>query len=460
MTLGQKPIIVRQILDMDIEHVTIVTNAVTGARVAGVIDRAGLHRKYIIDFVEQTVPKDSPVEAMYEGVKKMGAMFRRPLILFADTLIDPKEIPDGMSSWVGVGEPDDFARHWTYWRDNKWHDDEPGTRAPVFIGAMQLDANTSTDYFSDDVAEFLNHMTICATHFKSWIDTGDVTSLADATRKTFINRPAHSLELNNLGVITKHGVDDAQVDYLLGLPKELKPLFPTVYDVKHNGHNNASVMMEYVELPSLAELWNYWPGRPDMWKAILGNVIDTMNEHVWSLKTTSRGVMHGRAYEMYIAKTQDRLKKVNLTEFEKAWTNDVLRRARPLCDNTIPGFIHGDLNFTNILYSLSAGTFRLLDPRGTWGAHSYIGDIRYEYAKLWYSYHAFSAITHGLFIDDGLIIIREAEINALDEVIGQYVDLEEMKLIGSLLLMSAVPLHDPSERNILMQCAEVMGITE
>ena len=115
-------------------------------------------------------------------------------------------------------------------------------------------------------------------------------------------------------------------------------------------------------------------------------------------------------------------------------------------------FIHGDLNFTNILYSLNTGTFRLLDPRGTWGETGFTGDVRYEYAKLWYS-QWFAPISHGLFDGDGILPMRYDEIDALTKVISQHADIKEIALISSLMLLSAIPLHDPSQKEILLKAA-------
>ena len=106
----------------------------------------------------------------------------------------------------------------------------------------------------------------------------------------------------------------------------------------------------------------------------------------------------------------------------------------PLLDAVTPLFTgsvgvrgHGDLNFTNILYSARTGVFKLLDPRGD----PMKIPLSYELAKLRYSYHGgFAAITHGLydFYYDGggepggvdLWPQRAVESDALDAVLGRF----------------------------------------
>ena len=106
---------------------------------------------------------------------------------------------------------------------------------------------------------------------------------------------------------------------------------------------------------------------------------------------------------------------------------------------------HGDLNFSNILYSLNTGMIKLIDPRG-----DHLVPFLYELAKLRYSYHGgFTAITHGLATRQGsqvtLLPRRDIEVQALDDVLSEYVSLDLLTVCEGCLLVAGAPLHDGEE---------------
>jgi hypothetical protein len=449
--LGQRPVIVQQILNMDIRNVTIVTNNEMLNVVRRTIDRSGLARRYTIDYVVQP-DRDDPVNALNQAMIKLRSetIVR---VLFADTLIDPEDVPEERN-WVGTGTTHQLNRHWTFMHDGTWVDDIMGHGNPkVFIGAMQIPAGL---VYAADMSTYLNVISLNTHHFNSWIDTGDVNSLADATRKTFINRPQHKIIINDLGIVTKRNVSREQRTFFMDMPRGVKPLFPAFY-----GTNDDDIHMEYIGLPSLAELWNYWPGRADMWEAILDNIVQVMQRYMWNHGLDGRSqewhedvekALVFSCSDMYINKTIIRLQYEEIENEDWQWIGEIFKRidTQFLMRGT-PGFIHGDLNFTNILYSLNTGTFRLIDPRGSFSGQTF-GDLRYEFAKLWYS-QWFAPISHGLFDDLGILPQREDEIAALTKVISRYANMDDIKTISALMLLSAIPLHDPSQKTILLESA-------
>jgi hypothetical protein len=207
--------------------------------------------------------------------------------------------------------------------------------------------------------------------------------------------------------------------------------------------------MEYVDLPTLAELWLDWPGRPDVWEALLRNVLAQLDANLWTGAPEDEPTAN---VLWFVDKTRDRLAMRGLPEWHAV--------AEPLLDEAeeflraVPGKLvrgHGDLNFSNILYSLNTGMIKLIDPRG-----DHLVPWLYELAKLRYSYHGgFAAITHGLASigkDVGTVDLwpqRKAEIAALDEVLSEYVSLDLLTVCEGCLLVAGAPLHDGHEAELL-----------
>jgi hypothetical protein len=127
----------------------------------------------------------------------------------------------------------------------------------------------------------------------------------------------------------------------------------------------------------------------------------------------------------------------------------------------VPGIVHGDLHFSNVLLSLTTGAFKLLDPRGDFGGEGPLGDVRYELAKLRHSYAGcYDAVVRDLFVVNGesrslrfeLGTKRAANAAALDAMLSASgADLDEVRAIEASLYLSMIPLHDddPDRQRVL-----------
>lgn len=477
--VGQRPVLARQICDMRIRNVTVVTSAETRPSVASMLQQSGLNDLYDMQLVDQSF-RVGPGSALEVGLSAIDA--GSVLILFADTLIDPREIPNPITDpwWIGVSHTHE-RRSWCYMNEHGFTEGIPNPASAIaFIGALRVpDVGQARSVVSRVVLDHAEHMSGCevpmapilnalvnefgasSTSFPSWLDVGDTKALARARRTEFLSRGHHRLELDDLGVLTKHGASLAQRRFLADVPDEARPLFPRVYD---RFNRDEPLRMDYVDLPSLGELWLYWPGTTDMWTHILETLLQRLDDHLWrrSFEATHEGIGNvERARRTYITKTVERLTEVHVAvspgvgrflELVKRELVDTAR-SRP------QGLIHGDLNLGNVLWSLSTGTFKLLDPRGDWGDGTGIGDVIYELAKLRYDYRdGFSAICHGLYRErsDGTFVVRRSDertVTALDEVITRYAPLRLVAMAEATLFLSALPLHPPEQRGPLFQQA-------
>ena len=122
--------------------------------------------------------------------------------------------------------------------------------------------------------------------------------------------------------------------------------------------------------------------------------------------------------------------------------------------DAVSGCIHGDPNFTNVLWSIETSMFRLVDPRGHWGGPGPRGDRRYDVAKIAFS-PIFARVAHGLF-DVNEITPREYEITelALDSVVLNECELycspERLRQLVAWTLLACAPLHAPGDEATIM----------
>jgi hypothetical protein len=285
--------------------------------------------------------------------------------------------------------------------------------------------------------------------FSTWLDIGDVTALARARRTRFIARSEHKLSLDDAGLITKWGRSEQfmrQRNWLLeqaAMPDRSANLVPRIYSTLPSGY-----VMEYIDLPTLSELWLYWPGLPETWQQILASIVERLERDLWSSRPLVKP--NNSAYEahMIVDKAFDRLSSIDHALAARHF--DLLERARVLFTKPDTGMVrgHGDLNFNNILYSVNTGMFKLVDPRG-----DEFVPLTYELAKLRYSYHGgFSAITHGLmdYTTGVPTPDRTEEIKAMDDFLAGYISLEKLQVAEGCLLLAGSALHSYYERNAMI----------
>ena len=122
-------------------------------------------------------------------------------------------------------------------------------------------------------------------------------------------------------------------------------------------------------------------------------------------------------------------------------------------EDGIPSFIHGDLQFDNVLYDVSTDAFKLLDWRQDFGGHVEFGDLYYDLAKLYggivlnYDYIklnllSYSEDSEGIFIDFAQRFQTDSYLKILsDFIVFQGYDLARVKLLVSIIYLNMSPLH-------------------
>lgn len=476
VTIGQRPHLVHQLLllrDAGVVETVVVVSSDTTRQVGDVVRRAG----FANDEVKLVVQMNAfgPANALLRGLEAQSNISAGTFMLMSDSFLDEPLLESdvyGQGDWIGVA-PAPIPRSFCYLAQDDIYVDGPVTTGElVTVGVNYLASRSDAHVAAAAVArhqrartfgeipmsEFFNAYTdmrgpVVQRVLRSWLDVGDVNALAHAHRSRFISRSHHKLELNASGVLTKSGEGEAfvrQAEWLWERQEfgshTAQNLLPRVYEYA-TSVESSWYSMEYVDLPTLAELWLYWPGRPDVWQALLRNVLDRLHADLWvgaSEDEPTANVL------WFVDKTRDRLAMRGRPEWH-AVAEPLLSMAEAYVVAAESTLVrgHGDLNFSNILYSLNTGMIKLIDPRG-----DHLVPWLYELAKLRYSYHGgFAAITHGLATLDGSDVAiwpkREREIAALDEVLQEYVDLEMLTVCEGCLLIAGAPLHDGVEAETL-----------
>ena len=194
-------------------------------------------------------------------------------------------------------------------------------------------------------------------------------------------------------------------------------------------------------------------------------LLEWLNENLWTKKNVDKKILIKSCQNFYYKKTLNRLKSfqnsnpdyifpkkidgVTVTPIPKLFEKinwDMLYEG-------IPSFIHGDLQFDNIIYNEKLNKFILIDWRQDFAGQIEFGDLYYDIAKLYggillnYDY-----IKKGLFKvnqdGDELNIDFKVRDNssAYIEILEEYIESNKMNkkivlfLVG-LIYINMAPLH-------------------
>ena len=168
-------------------------------------------------------------------------------------------------------------------------------------------------------------------------------------------------------------------------PGNLQPILPAIY-------GREPLRMEHIRGRSLYECALDRKGK----RAVLERLVGAL-DRIHALGQAPADPFSMK--EAYFRKTMDRLSRIeNLVPFARdrevlvngKRCRNVLFHKRELeerlerldCGEFV--FIHGDCTFSNLLLR-EDGTPVLIDPRGYFGHTEFYGDVRYDWAKLYYS---------------------------------------------------------------------------
>jgi len=322
---------------------------------------------------------------------------------------------------------------------------------------------------SDLLIEYNKSKPISVIKSEYWYDVGNKNDYFASKKKLLQSRFFNFIELDeNNGIVTKKSQNknklNSEIDWYSSIPQKIKIKTPKIISYSKNQSN---IVMEHIQLPTLAEVWLYGNANLKYWYNILGELKKIVNEFN---KETHR-VKKQDYHQMYIEKTDKRINELlsNNSKFKKIFNDDkivingkiyrnwknikeeIFYEINKLFNKSDNCLLHGDLCFSNILYDLSNNQYKLIDPRGKWGS-SIFGDIKYDVAKLRHSIvGGYDSINNELFS----VEYNKSKINfqvfkpsnyhkisrEFDTWLSKRWNLTDIKLIEGLLFISMLPLH-------------------
>jgi len=195
------------------------------------------------------------------------------------------------------------------------------------------------------------------------------------------------------------------------------------------------------------------------------HLLDWLGANLWQHRAVDQGAMQATCLKFYRDKTLERLEMFHqkyaapdagscVNGCDIPQTSDLLARVPwARLSEGVPCFMHGDLQFDNILYDAEKNSFILLDWRQDFAGHVEFGDLYYDFAKLYggiilnYDYIklnllSYSENEHGIFFDFAQRFQTESYLRILSEYIQERgYDLARVKLLAALIYLNMSPLH-------------------
>lgn len=286
-----------------------------------------------------------------------------------------------------------------------------------------------------------------------WTDVGDLEKYKKAVRRYEnydFSKQDEALYIINLKVI-KFFADDAVTQRRVQKSKLNPVVFPPI--THHTGQFYAYDLQPGKTL--------YQVNSPRIFQLLL----EWLEANLWRPQSVDPAIMRATCLKFYRDKTSERLemfhRKYSVTDAESRVngrnipsTFELLARVpwERLAEG-IPSFMHGDLQFDNILYDAVTRSFTLLDWRQDFGGYVQFGDLYYDLAKLYggiilnYDYIKLNLISyeeneHGIFFDFAQRFQTVGYLRVLNEyVLAKGYDPARVRLLAALIYLNMSPLH-------------------
>lgn len=321
---------------------------------------------------------------------------------------------------------------------------------------------------------------------ENWLDFDHVNTFYNSRSKITTQRSFNELKIISKKVY-KSSEDSskikAEAKWFENIPPQLRVYTPQLLN---HGEllGNYFYELEYLFCAPLNEVYVYGRHNVVFWDRIFSHIKQWFNDsrssfhEIYKLYDDSiiekdfidlidKKTKH-RVYSYLLDRniSQDRLTCLNGKELPSL--NVIIDQCISLTSMlpSMPGIMHGDLCFSNILMDSRADSIKLLDPRGVNndGAISIVGDLKYDLAKLAHSvvgmYDYIIAGAYCINKKDGLnydfYINSDDNLNKIQNHFFNYEFLSDISTRGILplcvlLFLSMLPLHsDKPERQDAM----------
>ncbi len=320
-------------------------------------------------------------------------------------------------------------------------------------------------------------------NIERWHDFGHVNSYYKARASITTERSFNQLEIRD-GCVRKSGNPAkkiiAEAEWFARLPSKLKRFTPQLIEVGIDGQSGPYYILEYLCLAPLNEMYVHGRHPVYFWSRIFDHAQCWINLCVDSAQKYSTGGVRRRRDSLIRIKTLERIAQFpNSLKFDldrparingcllpsiRDIATDCIRLATDA--PSLPGVLHGDLCFSNMLFDLRSDTLKVIDPRGVSPEDCFdamVGDLAYDIAKLNHSVVGlYDFIIAGAFrctrlgpsefefdiqVDSRVLSIQE---QFMRRQYGEISPLQVMPLTV-LLFISMAPLHaDRPDRQIAL----------
>ncbi len=354
-------------------------------------------------------------------------------------------------------------------------------------GAALLDAELLKGYLdavlADDRDDFI--AALSASHETvpdalGLVDLRDQVNFTEFLSSGFAVRHFNRIDLDRF-VITKRSADKnkmrREASYHGLLPEEVRHFFVQPYGYQEDAEG-ASYRMRRLYIPDMAVQWVHRAFSPADFERFLDHVLNFLRARpVREVGAERAGAV---ARQLYVTKVRERIDALALTTVGRSVDATLVAGGRtggiaglheqylelyeqltPRRHPTRLALTHGDLCFSNILYSQPSQLLQLVDPRGADTEPELFSDAYYDVAKLSHSVlggydlvHAgLCRITHGADLElelelqeHELVEMQTAFLRRIEEL---DFDPRLMRLYEASLFLSMMGLHIDAPRKVL-----------
>jgi len=356
-------------------------------------------------------------------------------------------------------------------------------------------------YFSfSNSQELVKNLTICRGNFvkavrqyfakqdtdkpviEQWFDLGHINTFYKTRAKITTQRSFNELEISDTHVYksgTPHHKIVAEGTWFQSLPVRLKGFVPQLME-QGVRNDKPYYVIEFLYLAPLNELFVNGNNPLFFWKKIFRHLKSWLYACTEQFPSEQLGHVKAGREDLIVRKTASRLAAfcdaMSFDMNEKVIVNKItmpsIREVMTHCSSlalskkVLPGILHGDLCFSNILYDSRADMVKLIDPRAIDFNNEFTlyGDISYDIAKINHSIIGlYDYIIAGAFsietndrLDFTLDIFQDERINSLqksylEETLLPNVTAQDYMPLTVLLFLSMLPLHsDNKERQLAL----------
>jgi hypothetical protein len=398
-------------------------------------------------------------------------------LLHGDTVFN--ELP---SDWDCVSVAESFD-------DYAWHIVDTSQPAPVVwsgyfsfrsIGTLARCLVASRGQFDSGVTAYTQSYPLKRVCVQGWLDFGHVNTFFRSRAHVTTQRAFNHLKIQDHRV-QKSGHPskkiEAEARWFHGLPSSLRTYTPQLLHLGADQKGGFSYELEYLCLAPLNELYVHGANPTSFWQRLFlhlrrwfgaSSEALALSDAVWiQVRRDTQQLLEDKTRERVALYLEQRglsgFAPISLNGKPLPCLTDIVDTciARSQMGTVMPGVLHGDLCFSNVLFDSRADRIKIIDPRGMSydGSMRHAGDLRYDLAKLTHSvcgYYDF-IIADAFDIDtyNGLDFELTLHVDERVEQINQL--FRSLPMLGTLaprdvmpqvvlLFFSMLPLHADSPR--------------